>query len=51
MPELPEQVPKDHAVDSRIRRKGSRYALYAAIVMSAFLAVALAAYFIEGRSP
>ena len=48
---MTEQGPNDHTLDSRIRRKGSRYALYAAIVMSALLAVALAVYLIEGGSP
>jgi hypothetical protein len=42
------QVPKDHALDNRVRRKGSRYALYAATVIAVLLAAALTVYFIEG---
>ena len=48
---MTQQGPKDHALDSRVRRKGSRYVLYAAIAISSLLALTLAVYFIEGGSP
>lgn len=47
---MTEQGPNDRALDSRVRRKGSRYALYAALVIASLLAIALAVYLIEGGS-